>query len=100
MTAWGREADSNRRHRGYEPRALPTALSRVEQVTGIEPAHPAWKAGTLPVELHLHGSGRVAAHPDKEDVDPSRKGTLPESVCKGSEKASGRTRTGVLSGHS
>ena len=27
----------------------------MEQVTGIEPASPAWKAGALAIVLHPHG---------------------------------------------
>ena len=29
-------------------------IRKMEQVTGIEPASPAWKAGALTVVLHLH----------------------------------------------
>ena len=30
------------------------AQIEMEQVTGIEPASPAWKAGALTIVLHLH----------------------------------------------
>ena len=38
------------------PLLYPTELlaHRMEQVTGIEPASPAWKAGALAIVLHLH----------------------------------------------
>ena len=50
------------------PLLYPTELLArgMEQVTGIEPASPAWKAGALAIVLHLHRQlpgGRVAAWP-------------------------------------
>ena len=29
-------------------------LARVEQITGLEPAHPTWKDGMLPITSYLH----------------------------------------------
>ena len=52
------------RQKGFEPPAyclegscsilLSYWRKWMEQVTGIEPASPAWKAGALTIVLHLH----------------------------------------------
>ena len=34
----------------------------LEQVTGIEPASPAWKAGALAIVLHPHALRKLSAH--------------------------------------
>ena len=56
--------ESLARQKGLEPLAyclegscsiqLSYCANRMEQVTGIEPASPAWKAGALTIVLHLH----------------------------------------------
>ncbi len=49
-----RGQDLNLRPPGYEPDELPDCSTprrfmKLERETGIEPARPAWKAGTLPL---------------------------------------------------
>ena len=34
---------------------------KMEQVTGIEPASPAWKAGALTIVLHLRGLPQIVS---------------------------------------
>ena len=36
--------------------------TKLERVTGIEPASPAWKAGALAIVLHPHALRKLSAH--------------------------------------
>ncbi len=59
-------------------RGLRFATSQLERATGIEPAQPAWKAGTLPLSYARALSSPAFAGPFRQS--PSHRGGLKISI--------------------